>query len=316
MATRSDGSQSTSRAILVIAGILVLSALAYFAIKYFTYKADNETQKVQIDNLSLEVEELEKSIGDFRNQVNNLEVDLTTKEQLLNEKVAELENVQASLAAARRANKTQTSQIRVLEAKVQDLQTVLEDYDDIIAKLRNENQILSGQVDSLVAREGQLQTVNQELQERNTQTREELDRTVAVASTLKARGLKFFSYKAGKKEKEFTKLAKWRMKDLQICFSILENQIAPRGDRSVYISIEDASGNPITNFTDDYSGRFPYQNEDKVYSAVKTVSFFGSEIEDCVEFAFPDGTQFEKSVYYVFVYADNALIGQSSFEID
>ncbi len=316
MATRSDGSQATSRAILVIAGILVLSALAYFAIKYFSAKAEIVENEQQIDDLSTEVKELEDNILQFQEQINSLEVDLATKEQLLQQKVDELVKVQSQLADARRSSKTQTAEFRKLELRLQELQSVLEEYDDLIVTLRSENQALAGQVEELTARESQLQTRTQELEQVNTQTREQLDRTVAVASTLKARSLKFFSVKSGKKEKEFTKMARWRMKDLQICYTMLENRIAPPGDRTVYAVIEDANGTPITNFSSDISGRFPYQNQDKVYSTSKTVSFFGTEMEDCMDFSLPEDTKYEKGIYYVFLFADNNPIGQGSFEID
>lgn len=316
MATRSDGSQATSRAILVIAGILVLSALAYFAIKYFSEHSDNEAKALEITSLNAEVEQLEENIVQFQKDLNDISVDLATKEQLLQQKVNELETVQASLASARRANKTQTADIRKLELRVQELQSVLEEYDDLIAELRAENQDLSNQVDSLVVRESQLAQSNRELEQTSSQIQEKLDRTVTVASALKARNLTFFSYKEGKKEKEFTQLARWRMKDLQVCFTILENQIAQGGERSVYVVIEDEAGNPVSNFTDDLSGRFPYQGQDKVFTASRTVSFFGSEIEDCVVFNYPEGSRFEKGIYYVYLYSDNNLIGQGSFEIN
>ena len=316
MATKSEGSQATSRAILVIAGILVLSALGYFAVKYFAVKSESEEKDLQIENLNTEVQQLEANVADFRNQINDLEIDLATKEQLLQDKVGELEKVQGLLAEARRSNKTQTSEIRRLESKVQELQAVLAEYDDIIASLKAENQALAGQVDSLREREGALISENRDLQARNQETRQELDRTVTVASALKARSFRFFSYKEGKKEKEFTTLARWRMKDLQLCFSILENQIATRGDRSVYAVIEDAAGNTLTNFTDGYSGRFPYQGQDKAYSCSASIGFFGTEIEECMVFGLADEGKFEKGVYYVFLYADNNLIGQSSFEIN
>ena len=316
MATRSDGSQATSRAILVIAGILVLSALAYFAIKYFSEKSDNEAKVEEIKSLNAEVEQLESNIVQFQKDLNDISVDLATKEQLLQQKVDELESVQANLAAARRANKTQTADIRKLELRVQELQSVLEEYDDLIAELRAENQDLSNQVDSLVVRGSEMEQRAVSAEQDREMTRQELDRTVTVASALKARNIMFYSHKEGKKEKEFTTLARWRMKDLQVCFTILENQIAQSGDRTVYVVVEDAAGNPVTNFTDDLSGRFPYDGQDKVYTTSKTVSFFGSEIEDCVVFAYPEGRRFEKGIYYVSIFSDNSLIGQSSFEID
>lgn len=316
MATRSEGSQATSRAILVIAGILVLSALAYFAIKYFSEKADNEAKVEEINSLNAEVEQLEDNIVQFQKDLNDISVDLATKEQLLQQKVDELESVQANLAAARRANKTQTADIRKLELRVQELQSVLEEYDDLIAELRDENMELNTQVDSLVVRGSQMEERAIVAEQDRDRTREKLDRTVSVASALRARNITFYSFREGKKEKEFTTLARWRMKDLQICFTILDNQIAQRGDRTVYVAIEDAAGNPVTNFTDDISGRFRFEGQDLVYTMSKTVSFFGSEIEDCVVFAYPEGGRFEKGLYYVSIYSDNNLIGQQSFEID
>ena len=99
MASRKTDSNTTSRFILVIAGMLVLSALAYFSIKYFSEKGANQEKENKINQLNEEIVQLEEEIFSFKTELEQRDMDLATKEKMLDEKNMELESMINQLAS-------------------------------------------------------------------------------------------------------------------------------------------------------------------------------------------------------------------------
>ncbi|MCB0851259.1 MAG: hypothetical protein KDD63_03375, partial [Bacteroidetes bacterium] len=146
MAGSIDSSKTTSRAILVIVGILVLSALTYFSFKYFSEKQANETNLATIEDLSTEILDLEEKILDMEEAIEDQNVELAEKDKLLEEKYKEIEAMATRLSQARKEDKTKTAKIRQLESRVTELKSLVDQYSEKIGFLTEENKILAGQV--------------------------------------------------------------------------------------------------------------------------------------------------------------------------
>ncbi|RMG23542.1 MAG: hypothetical protein D6730_14255 [Bacteroidetes bacterium] len=310
-----DNSKNTSRIILVVVGILVLSALAYFGIKYFAAKAENEQNIAKIEDLKNEMMELEEKILDFQSTLEDKNMEIADKDKLLEEKERQIQDYIDRLAVAKKQGRTKDKRIQELEARVQSLQRYVESYKTQIAELEAQNQELSIQVDTLRTQTTRLRAENRDLAATNESTSKQLEETIKIASVLKAREFSFYQVNKRGKEKAGTEFRRGQLKEIKVCFNLQENLIADPGEREVYVVLENPDGSPNANFTDGYSGKFTFEDQEKVYSAKVTVNYNRLEQQVCVPFKIADENKFEKGPQYVSVYSDGNLIGQSAFKV-
>ncbi|MEZ4827978.1 MAG: hypothetical protein R3C61_17100 [Bacteroidia bacterium] len=316
MASPIDSSKMTSRAILVIVGILVLSALAYFSVKYFSEKSANEENAETIDNLNNEILQLEEKILNLEVAIEDQNMELAEKDKLLEEKYEELEAMVGRVAEAKKENKANIAKIKQLESHISELKGLIDQYSKQIDYLKEQNRQLTGQVDSLVVIEGQLTMQNKTLTARNEETTRELEQTRKIASALKTKDFRFINIKkAGKKEVEEDEFSRRTMKDVRMCFTILENPITTPGERDVYLVYENPDGTVNTNFTAGFSGKFIHNDQEKVYTVMKSVNYDNDALEVCMDFSPAEENKYQKGTQYVSVYCDGRLIGQGTFEI-
>lgn len=310
-------SDSTSRIILIIVGILVLSALGYFSTKYFSEKENNQTNAATIDGLKTEIVQLEEKIIGLDITVEDKELDLAEKTRLLNDKYEELGRVVDKLNEAKRENKANLAKIRQYEARVEEMRGIMDQYRQQLEALKAENQALTGQVQTLAASENRLKSENQTLSQQKENTTRELEETRQIASVLKVRD---FSYRnVTKKGKEISEeenaFRKGALYEIKVCFTLIENLIAKPGEREVYLIYENPDGTISTNFAKGLSGTFMYQNKEKTYTSKTTVRYNRLSEEACITYIPEDVEYYQKGPQYISVYCDGHLIGQSSFTI-
>ncbi|MEZ4773157.1 MAG: hypothetical protein R3D00_08240 [Bacteroidia bacterium] len=316
MASTLDSSKTTSRAILVIVGILVLSALAYFSVKYFSEKGANEENVATIENLNNEILQLEEKILNLEVAIEDQNMELAEKDKLLEEKYEELEAMVGRVAEAKKDNKANIAKIKQLESRVSELKGLVDQYSKQIEYLKEQNRQLTGQVDSLVVIEGELTVQNKTLTARNEATSRELEQTRKIASALKTKDFRFINIKKpGKKEKEEEEFSRRTLKDIRICFTILENPITPSGEKEVYLVYENPDGTANTNFTSGFSGKFIHNDEEKVYTVMKSINYENDATEVCMDYSPAEENKYQKGTQYVSVYCDGRLIGQGTFEV-
>lgn len=308
-----DNSKNTSRIILVIVGILVLSALAYFGIKYFTEKAENEENLAKIDELNNEMMELEERILDFQATLEDKNMEIADKDKLLEEKERQIQDYIDRLAAASQSGRVKEDRIRQLEARATSLQRMVDQYKLEVEELQAANRELSTQVDTFRTRTTRLEREKSDLKATNEATTQKLEETVKIASVLKAREFQFALIKNNGKEKEDTEFPRWRLDEISICFNLQENLIADPGPRELYVVIESPDGTPNTNPA--LSGEFEHEGQMRPYSVMTTVDFDRLAQEVCVEYKPKDKEKFEKGPQYVSVYTEGNLIGQSAFRV-
>ena len=92
---------------------------------------------------------------------------------------------------------------------------------------------------------------------------------------------------------------------LRVCFSFLENSIAPRGLRNVYIRVKGPDNILLAQAGDNY---FSINGEQLIFSAMREVDYQGDDLDVCVYYG-SAGEQFVKGEYTVDIYSGGALIG-------
>ncbi|MEM6801059.1 MAG: hypothetical protein AAF696_06615 [Bacteroidota bacterium] len=304
-----------NRLILVVAGMLVLSALAYFSIKYFSEKSENEKQATQIIDLGTEILDLEEKIFELNTDLDERDMTLASKEKKIEDNRLEIQSLLAQLGVAKQKDKTQTDLIRGYESRLKELEGTLKNYEEQIAFYKDQTLLLSGQVDSLQVTQIRMQEEFMSLKAKNEESEAQLEETVQKASVLKAANYKFFSVSKKGKLKEESEFRRRSLKELKVCFTMLENLVAKPGIRDVYLVLENPDGSPNTNFGDGYSGTFEVNGRENTYSAKAIMDYNKSSQQVCLDYAPDVNSKFQKGVQKIQIYTDGRLIGLSSFEI-
>jgi hypothetical protein len=92
---------------------------------------------------------------------------------------------------------------------------------------------------------------------------------------------------------------------LQVCFSFLENSIAVRGPRNVYIRVKGPDNIVLAQADSDY---FTLNGEQFIYSALREVDYQGEDLDVCVYYGGAN-EQFSKGEYSIEIYSGGALVG-------
>lgn len=314
MSMPSATASRSGRSILIIMGLLVIASLGYFTTRYFTQKSGYQQAQVDIDQYKLEIQELEVRIQDFERTMEDKNLDLAEKEKLLNEKYKELESIVSRLQAERKLNRISQEKMKQLEGQLSTLQSQVDTYRAEIGKLQSDNQALTGQVDVFRENETRLRSEYRTLEERHVAQNKELEQTVKIASVLKTKDFRFLNVrKAGKEEQDVT-FSRGRLKELKVCFTLQENRIAAQGMRELFLVIENPDGTIQANFGEGFSGSFPHNGSESVFTSRLEADFRQDDLEVCIPYR-PANGEFAKGAHRVYVYAEGYLIGQSGFSV-
>ena len=312
-----DQSQQTSRAILVIVGILVLSALGYFATKYFMEKEAGKEKDERLEALSQEIYQLEEDIASLQVQNDDQAEEILKKEEQFALKSRQLEEVINRLDEARQAGKLNVARIRELETQVGSLQATIAENRETIRRLQEENAQLAQALDSIRSTSIILQEENALLAADNDAKEQQLIEDRARAARLKAVEFHFYEYNARreKRGKEETRFSNGQ-DAIETCFTLLDNAFAAKGQRDVYLVIEDPTGVTLEN-PEGYSGTFSVDGRSRPYTVTTTVNYRGLSEEICLIWARPEGRdgKLADGPHYVSVYLEGEVIGRSTFEV-
>ncbi len=312
MASRSDRSQHTSRIILLIAGLLVLTSLGYFAYQYFSEKKAHQEDIVMIEDLRNEILSLEERILDFEMTMDEKDVELAAKQRMIEESQQQLKRLAGQLARSKQSDRANLAKIKALEQRLEMSQRILGQYREEIEALKARNAQLAGQVDSLRQSEGSLRDRALSLRQKQDSALQALQETNELASVLKAREFSVTRLDGIMPDKEKEVFRRWAVNNFRFCFIVLENALAEAGDRTLYLVYENPDGSINTNSE---SGTFSYQGRSLSYTLKTDITYHNLSQEVCMKWVRPDDFKYQKGPQYLSVYAEGNLIGQHSFQI-
>jgi len=168
------------------------------------------------------------------------------------------------------------------------------------------------QIDSLntlnIALREEASAARQEAQESKKQydelrtTTDEYAKQVTAGAVIKARAISVVAINSSNKETDRSS----RVQKLKTCLSLIENSIAEKGPKVIYIRVTGPDGILIAG---DQQRIFEVGGEEMIYSASREVDYQGEEVEICIYFANPQG--FVKGVYTVDVYSSEIKLGSA-----
>ncbi|MFA5712570.1 MAG: hypothetical protein WC960_00130 [Bacteroidales bacterium] len=275
--------------ILVIALAVVAVALGAILTWLWT------DRKGVIDQLTIEKDQLTFQMIELRDEYDSL----TTTNDTLNLRLdLEREKVEQLIERVQKTEATNRSKIRQYEKELGTLRSIMRGYIVQIDSLNTLNIALRQQT----AKAEALATESRKRYDQLLSTTEELGKKVEAGSVVKGRGFSAVALNASAKESNRSS----RVVKFRTCLFLVENPIAAKGLKMVYLRVKSPEGALLT---EDPGQFFSFAGEQLGYSSAREVDYQGEELELCIFFTGVEG--FKKGVYTIDIYTEESHLGST-----
>ena len=274
---------------------LIVVASLVLVVGYLGYQLSARNTTIGLLNddnagLTLEKDQLILDLEKMRFSYDTLE---TENSMMLAELAAQQERIDGLLTKV----KNGYWEVAKLKKEAETLRSIMKGYIGTIDSLNQLNMALLGE--NLAMKE-QMEAVSQEnadLVERqeNMEDMLEAGQTLQVSEFLPT-GVRVLS---SGRQRDTDRADRSDM--LRVCFTILENRIAPVGNTTLHLRITDSAGNVL-----------PSEDGDDSFSASRTVDYARERLDACIFYEYPDATVLEpyrSGTYLVEILQDNTVIG-------
>ena len=282
--TGGKGMKTVVIVLSVIAGILAV-ILAYTLISNLKL----------IDELNIDKENLTTELITLQSEYDSLS---TSNLALSDSLSVEKEKVGQLIERLQKTEATNRAKIRQYEKELGTLRSIMKSYIRQIDSLNTLNTELRNE--AVEARRDA--AVSKRKYEELVSTTDDLRDKANAGAVLKGRGVTLTAINASAKETDRSS----RTIKLKVCTSLIENAIARRGDRKVYVKIFGPDGSQMASAQQE---AFTFQGENMMSSSSRVVDYQGEEIEICIYFIPSEVTKFSKGVYTAEVYTNEAKLG-------
>ena len=270
---------------------IVLSVLAVVLLGVLVWLWINRSKmiddlKVDKEDLTTRLHELRLDYSTISSNNDSLNVQLERERERVDQLIERVKQTEA-------ANRTK---IRQYEQELGTLRSIMRNYITQIDSLNTINTSL--RQDVMVARE-EVRKTQRDYSELKS-TADENARKVEVGSVVKGRNFKLVALTAAGKENDRSS----RMEKIQCCFYLMENEIATKGPRYIYLRVKDPDGVLMTTGNESH---FTSAGELLIYSASREVDYQGFDVEVCIYFG--EAGMFKKGVYVADVYTTQSKLG-------
>jgi len=270
---------------LIVIAVILVAVLAWIWID----------KKKMVGDLNIEKDQLTEQMVQLKTDYEGIS---TNNDSLNVQLTKEREKVDQLIERVKKTEATDRSQLREYEKELGTLRSIMRGYILQIDSLNTLN--VSLRKDATVARD-EAKESKQKFNELQTTT-DEYAKQVQIGSVLKGRGIILGAIATANKETDRSS----RTTKLKTCLNLVENSIAAKGPRRVYIRIKSPDGILMTGTQQQI---FSVGGEQMIYSAVREVDYQGSELEVCIFFS--NNRPFVKGVYNVDVYTEEGKLGSS-----
>lgn len=246
--------------------------------------------------------ELEDEKQDLTEQMENLQNDYASLSSDYDSINSQLDTSRAEVAnlieRIKKTDATNRAKMRQYEKELGTLRSIMRNYIVQIDSLNTLNHKLTADAAAARREAAASKAENAQL----SQQVENLTGQVAAGAVIKARGLRLEAYMSNDKVTDRSS----RVVRLLTSLSLVENDLAPKGQVRVYIRVKDPDGIILTN-----SNRtsFTYNGETMVASASRLVDYQGSEVD--MSIYLNDIPGYRKGVYTVEAYTEQAFLGKA-----
>lgn len=285
----------------------ILLALAIVAIVIVSTTTHSKIEQMEMANEQL--------------QLTNEQLQLSNEYETLNREFAQYEDQNVLLANDSLAEKYAAARAKV-EKLLQELNNEKTKNAARIKQLEGEIATLKGilrhyvaQIDSLGKENAALKTENTEIKSQNqqltarvaneTKKNEVLSERMTLAEKLNVTGLNIIGLKKnGKQEKNITKA-----KQLEVTFTIPQNNSTPVGEKTIFLRITSPEGTLLGN-----AGTFTFEGAQLQCTAKKNIEYAGEEIGG-IKIYWDVNTALTPGEYTVELFADNYRLASRRFTL-
>lgn len=248
-----------------------------------------------IGDLTVEKEQLTAQMVQLKDDYQ----EISTNNDTLNVQLGiEREKVDQLIERVKKTEATNRAQIRQYEKELGTLRSIMRSYIHQIDSLNTLNITL--RKDAAQARDETKQTLRRYDDLRTTT--DEYAKKVEVGSVLKGRGFVLSAINSRDADTDRSS----RAAKLKTCMNLIENSIAVKGPRRIYIRVKSPDGILMTNSQQQV---FTSAGEQMIYSAVREVDYQGNELEVCIFFS--SNQSYVKGVYTVDIYTEEGKLGST-----
>jgi len=283
--------------VLVIAGTVLILALAALAVWLFSEKRGLEQKNQEMQELAeLDKQEMENEYERFTLQYSEMMTQINN-DSIIEQLTQEQMRTQQLLEELKRVKADNATEITRLKKELATVRNVLRQYIRMVDSLNQVNQALMAENTQVKDELAQQSRVNQGLQ----QEKQSLKEQVAIAAQLDATGITMTAL--NKREKAAKKIKD--CKTLQVGFTIARNVTATNGNRTFYVRIQTPTGQALK------AGTFAYENRQLEYSMKKVAEYSGEELT--LQTYWPVNEYLEAGDYRVSIFAEGNMIGTRTF---
>lgn len=247
---------------------------------------------VEKERLTSEMVQLQSDYDGLSSNNDSLNVQLTVER----EKVAQL------IDRVKKTEATNRSKLKEYERELGTLRSIMRGYIKQIDSLNTLNISLRHEATQAKSEAKESREKFQELQT----TTDEYAKQVQIGSVLKGRGIVLTAINSSNKDTDRSS----RANKLRTCLSLVENSIAAKGPRRVFLRITGPDGILLTS---GYEQIFTFNGEQMIYSASREVDYQGEEIEICI--FYQGNPPYLKGLYTVEVFTEEARLGNAELQL-
>ncbi len=289
----------TAIIITVMAIIIVFQGIKIFldSREKTELRTENTTIEQEYATTLQRLEELKTELDQRIGEIQKLGGDVTELQKAKDEIDVELKRQQ-------RAN---GKVIKELKDRVEGYEVLLKTKDEEIEKLKFVNKELLTENVTLKTQKNQLgDSIN-----RLSQSKDELQTKVNIASELKAENIRIVAVNDRGKERE-SPFKSRQVGQIKVEFNIAENSVAPIEGKKIMIRIVDQN-NQVLFDVERGSGTFLYNDKEEFYTSSQEILFDNSRQK--LTYLYDKGSEYAGGSYILEIYADNYLMGKGQFVV-
>lgn len=275
-------------------GILVVVIAVFTAYGLTSYSA----LKSDKDFLVQEKRNLHNELSEILNRYDALNSEnLALKSELDSTiyKVGVANNAIERLKAKAAFNTSLQNQLKFLRTQKRSLEDREDSLIRVVQKIEEEKQ-------------GIIEELNVEKQ--NTLVEKEaLENKIEKASVISANSFIAKAYKINAFKKPIQTVKAKEADQIELCFVIAQNVIAPKGTKDLYVQIIDPNNNILSD-----KGSVSFGDESLIYSHKESVNYNNAAIDICLNIE--NDESFESGLYYINVFENNRRLGGTQIELN
>lgn len=252
-------------------------------------------------------ETLQENLQSLLSQYDSLEIDNDSMLDSVNKQKAHIQGLLDEVETLKNQKKRDWGKIYKLKKETETLREIMKGYIHTIDSLNTENIGLKNTIKDKDNEITEITTDRDNIQDKNNT----LNETVAAGSILQTSGIvaNAIKVKTSGKQVETTRASRATM--IKACFTIMENRIAPAGNKDIFMRVISPEGTDLSN-----SSPIHFEMDggrEGIASVKRQVNYQNKNMDLCIYYEFE--TPLTEGTYIVEIYADGHRVGKTSFAL-